>query len=191
MAPARARRPRPPLDDKRLDELALRYVGRYATTRAKLRAYLARKLRERGWDGAREPDLDGLAEPFRRARLCRRRGLCAGQIAGAERRAATASGGWSRSCGWPASTRRTARAARDHADARSGRCGAALRRAAPDRPVRGAAAAIRGSARRRSAAMVRAGHAFRARAGDRVDWRRAAEVDAERACGSVAGLTLS
>ena len=49
----------PPLDEKRLNELALRYVGRFATTRAKLRSYLARKLRERGWDGEREPDLGG------------------------------------------------------------------------------------------------------------------------------------
>jgi len=42
----------------------LRYVGRYATTQAKLRSYLARKLRERGWDGEREPDLDALARRF-------------------------------------------------------------------------------------------------------------------------------
>ena len=30
----------PPLNEERLHELALRYVGKYATTRAKLRAYL-------------------------------------------------------------------------------------------------------------------------------------------------------
>jgi regulatory protein len=42
----------------------LRYVGRFATTRAKLRSYLARKLRERGWDGVREPDLAGIANRF-------------------------------------------------------------------------------------------------------------------------------
>lgn len=53
-----------PLDRARLQELALRYVGRYATTRAKLIAYLARKLRERGWDGPREPDLEALANRF-------------------------------------------------------------------------------------------------------------------------------
>lgn len=41
--------------------MALRYVGRYATTRAKLRSYLARKLRERGWEGIGEPDLEALA----------------------------------------------------------------------------------------------------------------------------------
>jgi regulatory protein len=54
----------PPLDEGRLNELALRYVGRFATTRAKLRSYLARKLRERGWDGALEPDLAAIAERF-------------------------------------------------------------------------------------------------------------------------------
>jgi regulatory protein len=54
----------PPLDESRLNELALRYVGRFATTRAKLRSYLARKVRERGWDGTREPDLGAIAEKF-------------------------------------------------------------------------------------------------------------------------------
>jgi regulatory protein len=54
----------PPLDEARLNELALRYVGRFATTRAKLRSYLSRKLRERGWDGSRQPDLASIAERF-------------------------------------------------------------------------------------------------------------------------------
>jgi len=54
----------PPLDESKLNELALRYVGRFATTRAKLRSYLVRKIRERGWAGAREPDLARLAERF-------------------------------------------------------------------------------------------------------------------------------
>jgi regulatory protein len=59
-----ARRPLRPLDEKQLNELALRYVGRFATTRGRLRAYLGRKLRERGWEGAGDADLDGLAERF-------------------------------------------------------------------------------------------------------------------------------
>jgi regulatory protein len=59
-----SRRQRPPLDSRRLEETALRYVGRYATSRAKLRAYLARKIRERGWDGERDPDLDGITQRF-------------------------------------------------------------------------------------------------------------------------------
>lgn len=37
----------PPLDAAALDALAVRYVGRFATTRAKLGEYLRRKLRER------------------------------------------------------------------------------------------------------------------------------------------------
>ena len=57
-----SRKPPRPLDEARLDELALAYVGRFATTRSKLAAYLARKLRERGWDGPRAPGTDALVE---------------------------------------------------------------------------------------------------------------------------------
>src|SRR4051794_17762494 len=64
MAHTRARRALPPLNEGTLGELALRYVGRFATTRSKLRTYLHRKLRERGWDGAAEPDVDGVATRF-------------------------------------------------------------------------------------------------------------------------------
>jgi regulatory protein len=64
MEPARRRKALRPLDERRLDELALRYVGRFATTRAKLRTYLARKLRERGWEGEREPSPAAIAERF-------------------------------------------------------------------------------------------------------------------------------
>jgi regulatory protein len=39
-------------------------VGRYATSRAKLGAYLTRKIRERGWDGDREPDVATIANRF-------------------------------------------------------------------------------------------------------------------------------
>jgi regulatory protein len=49
---------RKPLDAGGLDRLALHYVGRYATTRAKLAAYLRRKVRERGWAGEAAPDFD-------------------------------------------------------------------------------------------------------------------------------------
>jgi regulatory protein len=48
--PERTRKPRPPLDKEGLERLALFYAGRYATTRAKLSAYLARKVKERGWE---------------------------------------------------------------------------------------------------------------------------------------------
>ena len=47
-----------------MERLALHYVGRYATTRAKLRGYLARKLRERGWSGSAAPPIERLAERF-------------------------------------------------------------------------------------------------------------------------------
>lgn len=66
MAGRTSRKPRPPLDAARLDELALAYVGRFSTTRSKLRSYLARKIRERGWQGDREPDLDSVAERLAR-----------------------------------------------------------------------------------------------------------------------------
>jgi len=61
MASRRPRKARPPLTAAKLEELALHYVGRFATRRAKLISYLKRKLRERGWEGAGEPDLDCLA----------------------------------------------------------------------------------------------------------------------------------
>ena len=54
------RKPRPPLDGDELKELALAYVARFATSRAKLAANLGRKLRERGWAGAGEPPIDAL-----------------------------------------------------------------------------------------------------------------------------------
>jgi regulatory protein len=60
----RTRKARPPLDERSLGELALAYVGRFATTRAKLRDYLARKVRERGWSGDGQPDFAAIAERF-------------------------------------------------------------------------------------------------------------------------------
>ncbi|MDR2857144.1 MAG: RecX family transcriptional regulator [Novosphingobium sp.] len=57
-----ARRRPGPLDAARLRELALAYVARFATSRARLESYLARKLRERGWDGEGEPPVAALAE---------------------------------------------------------------------------------------------------------------------------------
>jgi regulatory protein len=55
-----------PLDSARLEELALAYVARFATSAAKLEGYLQRKLRERGWVGdgenAGEPPVAGMVE---------------------------------------------------------------------------------------------------------------------------------
>lgn len=58
------KKPAPPLNDERLRGLALHYVGKYATTRSKLGTYLARKIRERGWDGERHTDIEALVEQF-------------------------------------------------------------------------------------------------------------------------------
>jgi regulatory protein len=62
--PRRHNQERPPLDSEGLERLALFYVGRYATTGAKLKTYLARKVRERGWEGA-APDFEALVERFK------------------------------------------------------------------------------------------------------------------------------
>jgi regulatory protein len=51
-----------PLGPETLNELALHYVARFATSRAKLAHYLARKLKERGWKGERAPDVEALVE---------------------------------------------------------------------------------------------------------------------------------
>lgn len=42
--------------------MALRYVGRFATSRAKLLAYLTRKIAERGWGGEAPPAPERLVE---------------------------------------------------------------------------------------------------------------------------------
>lgn len=65
MAASRQRRPRPPIGQAQLDELALAYVSRFATSRARLVAYLDRKLRERGWEGEGAADPQAVAD-----RLC-------------------------------------------------------------------------------------------------------------------------
>ena len=62
MGASNPRKPRPPLDAAKLEELALSYVSRFATSRAKLLTFLKRKLRERGWKEDCEPPLDGLAD---------------------------------------------------------------------------------------------------------------------------------
>ncbi len=64
MRRSQGRKLRPPLDGDKLKELALLYVGKYATTRAKLAAYLSRKVRERGWDGEIGPDIERIVERF-------------------------------------------------------------------------------------------------------------------------------
>ena len=60
MARRNGKKARPPLTKESIGELALAYVGRFATTRAKLATYLKRKLAERGWAGAEPADVDSI-----------------------------------------------------------------------------------------------------------------------------------
>jgi regulatory protein len=55
---------RRPLDSVRLEQLALAYVARFATSAAKLDGYLRRKLRERGWAGEAEAPVAALVAKF-------------------------------------------------------------------------------------------------------------------------------
>ena len=84
----RQRRAPRPLDRASLDQLALGYAARFATTRVRLARYLGRKLAERGWDGEPPPDIAALVErlaelgyvndgdyALARARLLGRRGF--------------------------------------------------------------------------------------------------------------------
>lgn len=62
MARRKGRKVRPPLTGEALNELALAYVGRFATTRSKLASYLGRKLRERGWAGDGAANVEAIVE---------------------------------------------------------------------------------------------------------------------------------
>jgi regulatory protein len=55
---------RSPLDSAALERFALAYVGRYATSRAKLADYLRRKVAERGWAGESEPPIAAIVSRF-------------------------------------------------------------------------------------------------------------------------------
>ncbi len=63
-AQRRERRVPKPLDAVRMEEMALAYVARFATSAGKLADYLKRKLRERGWEGEDGPDIAGLVGRF-------------------------------------------------------------------------------------------------------------------------------
>lgn len=59
-----------PLDPAKLDELAVAYAARFATSAGKLRTYLRRKLALRGWTGDEDsplPDIDSVIERMVRA----------------------------------------------------------------------------------------------------------------------------
>lgn len=57
------RKPAPALDPATLDAIAVRYVERFQTTRARLVRLLRQKLRQRGWEeGLPPPDPEAVAE---------------------------------------------------------------------------------------------------------------------------------
>jgi len=100
---SRERPPPKPLNAAALEQMALRYVERFATTRGRLTDYLMRKIRERGWDGGADATLaepgelaqqmadlgyvDDRAFAEQRAAAMQRRGLGARRVAGAFREA--------------------------------------------------------------------------------------------------------
>ena len=153
-----SRRPRPPLDGQTLEALALAYVGRFATTRAKLARYLDRKLRERGWAGsapapveaivercARSGYVDDAAFALSKARSLTGRGYGYGRV-----RAALAGAGVDSDDGLPARQL-----------ARQESVESALRLARRKRVGPFALAPLEREARDKAiAAMVRAGHGF-------------------------------
>jgi regulatory protein len=71
----KARRAPVPLDAETLERLALHYVGRYATTRAKLASYLRRKLIERGWAGEGAAPVEALVARMAEANYVDDRGF--------------------------------------------------------------------------------------------------------------------
>ena len=79
-----------PLDPPRLEELALAYVARFATSAGKLAQYLKRKLRERGWEAegvsGTEPDIPALIERLVAAGYIDDAGFAQGRASGLRRR---------------------------------------------------------------------------------------------------------
>jgi regulatory protein len=88
------RKPAPPLDPATLTAIAVRYVERFQTSRARLLRLLQQKLRQRGWDdGLPPPDLAAIADRMvelgyvndtafaeARTRGLTRRGMGAGRV---------------------------------------------------------------------------------------------------------------
>jgi regulatory protein len=79
-------RNRPPLDAAALERLALDYVGRYATSRAKLRGYLQRKLIGREWSGDKPPQLDAIVARLTASGFVDDQAFAAARAAGLARR---------------------------------------------------------------------------------------------------------
>jgi len=153
------RKPPPPLDEEKLNELMLAYVARFATSRAKLSTYLSRKLRERGWAGKDDPPIEGLV-----AKAAKLGFVDDAAFALSKARSLTGRGYGERRVGQALHAagigESDSEAARDHA--REDAVEAALRFAKRRRLGPFAAVAPAPEAREKAlAAMVRAGHGFR------------------------------
>ena len=152
------RKPRPPLDPATLEALAFHYVGRYATTRAKLADYLRRKISERGWGGESAPPTAAIVERFAELSLVDDQAFASAKAASLMRR-----GYGERRLGQALHAagveEEDAEPARE--EARDGALAAALkfaqrRRIGPYAPAR----LERDALQKAVAAMVRAGHPF-------------------------------
>ena len=152
----RHQKARPPLDRGGLERLALHYAGRYATTRAKLSAYLIRKVGERGWVNESEPPVQALVERFAELGYIDDEAFSSARAAALQRRGYGARRGDQalKAAGIAEEDGAPARAA-----AQDGALTAALRFAERKRIGPYAAEPLERPARQRAfAAMIRAGH---------------------------------
>lgn len=159
MRRAGPRKPRPPLDEGKLNELMLAYVAKFATSRARLAAYLVRKIRERGWNGQGEPPVEALVAKATRAGFVDDAAFALGKA-----RSLTARGYGARRVGQALHAagidEADAGAARDHA--REEAVEAALHFAKRRRFGPFAASAVEPKIKEKQlASMLRAGHGFR------------------------------
>ena len=157
-AVTRAQSPKvkPPFDAAALEQAALSYAGRYATSRARLAAYLRRKLRERGWGGPGEAPVEALVARMARLGYVDDRAFASARAASLSRR-----GYGARRIG--AALRGAGIAEEDAAEARAlaaGAAWAAALRYAERRRIGPFAAvqADRPGREKALAAMLRAGH---------------------------------
>jgi regulatory protein len=157
MKPNRNNPARPALDLRGLEALALAYVGRYATTEARLARYLQRKIAERGWGEADAPDVAALVARHAAAGYVDDRAFAEARAGALARRGyggrrigqALAAAGVDRAIGEAVAPDADVAFAAAETFARRRRFGRfATERAAPE------------LARRQIAAMIRAGHGF-------------------------------
>jgi len=157
-----SKKPKSPLNGERLEQLALHYAGRYATTRVKLAAYLHRKLRERGWDGAGEgegaADVEALVARFAELRYVDDGAFAVMRTASLSRRGYGARRVEEnlRAAGIDEAEREAAREQAEREQMRAAEAFARKRRIGPF----AAEAADRDTQQKQIAAFLRAGHGF-------------------------------